>query len=91
MREASKWNKSFPIAFCKETNLEANGYQLYQRHHAVIDRPIIRHPSNCNIEVTLDNNLVVPYNLYLSKNYKAHIDVEMCGGIQAVKYIHSYV
>ncbi len=34
---------------------------------------------------------MVPYNPYLSKKYQAHINVEVCGGVQAVKYIHSYV
>jgi hypothetical protein len=41
--------------------------------------------------VTLDNNWVVPYNPYLPKKYQAHINVGVCGGVQAVKYIHGYV
>jgi hypothetical protein len=39
----------------------------------------------------LDNNWVVPYNPYLFKKYQGHINVGVCGGVQAVKYIHGYV
>jgi hypothetical protein len=55
------------------------------------DGPTIRLPVNRIAEVTLDNQWVVPYNPYLSKIYPAHIRVEVCGGVQAVKYIHGYI
>ena len=34
---------------------------------------------------------VVPYSPYLSLHYKAHIKVEICGSVKAVKYIHKYI
>jgi len=34
---------------------------------------------------------VVPYSPYLSLRYKAHINVEICGSVKAVKYIHKYI
>jgi hypothetical protein len=33
----------------------------------------------------------VPYNPYLSRKYRAHINVEVCASVQAVKYIHKYI
>jgi hypothetical protein len=33
----------------------------------------------------------VPYNPYLIRRYKAHINVEVCTTVQAIKYIHKYV
>jgi hypothetical protein len=33
----------------------------------------------------------VPYNPYLIRRYKAHINVEVCITVQAIKYIHKYV
>ncbi len=41
--------------------------------------------------MTLNNQWVVPYNTYLSNKYEAHLNVEVYGGVQAVKYINSYV
>jgi hypothetical protein len=33
----------------------------------------------------------VPYNPYLIRRYKAHINVEIYTTVQAIKYIHKYV
>jgi hypothetical protein len=33
----------------------------------------------------------VPYNPCLIRRYKAHINVEICTIMQAIKYIHKYV
>ncbi|GMG21217.1 unnamed protein product [Ambrosiozyma monospora] len=35
------------------------------------------------------NSTVVPYNSYLMRRYDCHINVEICFGIKAVKYIHN--
>jgi hypothetical protein len=37
------------------------------------------------------NEWVVPYNPYLTWKYRAHINVEVCSTIRAVKYIHKYI
>lgn len=39
----------------------------------------------------MDNRWVVLYNPYLTKRYKAHINVKVCASVQAVKYIHKYI
>lgn len=41
--------------------------------------------------VTMDNRWVLPYNPYLLNKYQSHINVEVCGSVHAVKYIHKYV
>ena len=33
----------------------------------------------------------IPYNPYLIKRYDCHINVEVCSGIRAIKYLHKYV
>ena len=41
-------------------------------------------------EVTIDNRNVVPYNPWLLPKYRAHINVEYCASIIAVKYLYIY-
>jgi len=39
----------------------------------------------------IDNQRVVPYSPYFSIRYKAHINLEVCGSVKAVKYIRKYI
>lgn len=39
----------------------------------------------------LDNRWVVPYNPYLLRMFNCHINVEVCSGIKAVKYLYKYI
>ncbi|GBN42299.1 hypothetical protein AVEN_4806-1 [Araneus ventricosus] len=39
----------------------------------------------------MDNRFVAPYSPYLLPKYKAHISVEVCTSLRAVKYIHKYI
>ncbi|OBZ81251.1 hypothetical protein A0J61_10700 [Choanephora cucurbitarum] len=41
--------------------------------------------------VYLTNQNVVPYNPFLTEKYKAPINVELCGSVDAIKYINKYV
>ena len=41
--------------------------------------------------IQLDNRWVVPYNPYLLLRYNAHINIEICSTISAVKYLYKYV
>lgn len=36
----------------------------------------------------VDNRWVVPHNLWLCTKYDAHINVEVCTSVTAVKYIY---
>lgn len=39
----------------------------------------------------MDNRFIVPYNSYFLLRYNAHINVEICAFIEAVKYLFKYV
>ena len=43
------------------------------------------------VEVVVDNRFVVPYNPWLTTKYDAHINVEFCSFIKAVKYLYKYI
>lgn len=41
--------------------------------------------------VTVDNGWVVPYLPMLSKIFNAHINIEACSSVRAIKYICKYI
>jgi len=47
--------------------------------------------SGGTLSAMIVNRRVVPYNPYLSLRYNAHINVQVCGSVQAVKPIHKYI
>lgn len=84
-----KCSKRFPKAFVEKTEVNEDGYPKYQRNRTLHPESqyTIPHPSmRGNIRYGIDNRWIVPYNPFLSKKYKAHINVECCQSIQAIKY-----
>ena len=78
-----KCSKKFPKEFVKETCNASDGYPHYQ------------HCDNgCFVQkkgVHVDNRYAVPYNSYVSKNMKIHINVQICSSLQSCKYLYKYV
>ncbi|CAF2246188.1 unnamed protein product, partial [Rotaria magnacalcarata] len=77
-------SKNFPKAFCNETDVSTDGYSIYRRRNNSNETHFTRN----NIQV--DNRFVVPYNSFLSLKY-AHINVELCSTVKAIKYINKYI
>ena len=76
-------SKQFPKKFSETTSSTKDGYPLYRRRD-----------NSRAVEVggiKLDNRWVVPYNPYLLLKYNAHINVEICSTVSAVKYLYKYV
>ncbi|GAA0183417.1 hypothetical protein LIER_30830 [Lithospermum erythrorhizon] len=60
-----------------------DGYPIYRRRN-----------DQKTVEVRnahLNNQWVVPYNPYLLTRYNCHINVKICSGVQAVKYLYKYI
>lgn len=80
--------KNFPRAFQETTVVQEDGYPMYcfridgRTWDVTLKRSQI---------FTFDNRWVVPYNPYLTRRYEAHINVEVCATVKAVKYIHKYI
>ncbi len=81
--EEGKCKKQYPCKFQSETVTDVNGYPIYRCRD--MGHTILVHG------IELDNRWVVPHNVYLSTKYDAHINVEVCNNIRAVKYLFKYV
>ena len=75
--------KGFPKTLCEETAFSEDGYPMYRRRAH-------RHTTTKN-GLLIGNEWIVPYNPYLTYRYDAHINVEICSGIVAVKYLYKYM
>ena len=87
----AKCHKGYPREFQEETTICENGYPTYRRRNNGQTFAIRLPNSGPNIQTIIDNRRVVPYSPYLCHRYKAHINVEVCGSVRAVKYIHKYI
>ncbi|CEG83126.1 hypothetical protein RMATCC62417_17098 [Rhizopus microsporus] len=89
-------SKRFPKPFQDGTTFPENGYPLYRRRRITAEDQnnffySVRPRGRVGAEFVMDNRWVVPYNPYLTKKYKTHINFEVYTGVEAVKYINKYV
>jgi len=76
--------KNYPKPFSDQSVLNPNGYSTYRRRD---NGRYIELRSGLRIT----NQWVVPYNPYLSLKYNCHINIEICGGLEAIKYLYKYM
>jgi hypothetical protein len=88
-------NKHFPKAFCETTSIRKHNdaYPTYRRRDdgRTFTKKLPKRDQDGRTEVEYDNRWVVPYNPYLLRKYRAHINIEVCATIEAVKYIYKYI
>jgi len=82
--EQGKCKKRYPCSFSEETHYDVDRYPEYRRHqtHIFLDP---------NTQRVVDNWWIVLYNLHLVTKYHAHINVEICSSISAIKHLYKYV
>ncbi|XP_012837726.1 PREDICTED: uncharacterized protein LOC105958267 [Erythranthe guttata] len=73
----------YPRPYCESTIQGKDGYPIYKRTK--------NGPAFEVRKAKLDNQWVVPYNPYLLSRYNCHINVEICSGVTAVKYLYKYI
>ena len=82
--------KRFLKPFYPVTVVYKNRYPQYRRRNNLQSWPV-RIPGGNGTTINLNNRYIVPYNLYLSIKYRAHINIEVCASVQAIKYINKYI
>ena len=67
--------------FCSRTSKDSHGYQKYFRSN---NDGIVRKGN-----IGFDKRWIVPYNPWLLRKYKAHINVKIRASFKSVKYLKS--
>jgi len=85
-------SKHFPYDLQSKTQMTGEGYPNYRRRGVHEGGHVYKYQKSKNVDpIILDNGWVVPYNPFLLKLFEAHINVEICSTVKAVKYLHKYV
>ncbi|KAK4510430.1 uncharacterized protein ATC70_012169 [Mucor velutinosus] len=85
-------SKKFPKNYQTVTVTSADGYPTYRRRRDGRSHQVrVKDKLGVYRDFHMTNEWVVPYNPYLSKKYNAHVNVEVCGSVQAIKYINKYI
>ncbi|XP_055915855.1 uncharacterized protein LOC129948797 [Eupeodes corollae] len=82
--------KKYPRRFVTETQTGEDGYPVYRRRDIDNGGQI----GALNVRgrtVNIDNRWIVPYSPILCRSFNAHINVEYCHSVQAIKYICKYI
>ncbi|XP_060878261.1 uncharacterized protein LOC132950734 [Metopolophium dirhodum] len=82
--------KKYPRRFVNDTQTGEDGYPVYRR----CDAENGGQSNTLNIRgstFNIDNRWIVPYSPLLCRTFNAHINVEYCHSVQAIKYICKYI
>ncbi|UYV76849.1 hypothetical protein LAZ67_14002190, partial [Cordylochernes scorpioides] len=100
--ERGRCQKKYPRLLLAETQTDRDGYPLYRRRRPEeVGFSFVKRVRVFTIEngvqvvrmtnVTIDNRYVVPYSPLLCRLFDAHINLESCASISAMKYICKYI
>lgn len=82
-KDPTKCSKNFPKNFQNITVIQDSGHPFYARPN---DGKFYKKGA-----IIFDNRHVVPYNPYLLKKYRSHINIECVTNVDCVKYLFMYV
>jgi hypothetical protein len=78
----------YPKNCQNETLITEDSYPHYRRRSTENGGHWAHYGRN---EIFINNGWVVPYNAFLMMKYRAHINVEICCSVKAIKYLHKYI
>lgn len=87
----NKCTKKYPRSFVNETQTGEDGYPKYRRRSPENGGFTAKIKLKNGIVFEVDNQWVVPYSPILSRMFQAHINVEYCNSVKAIKYICKYI
>ncbi|KAF6151578.1 hypothetical protein GIB67_021764 [Kingdonia uniflora] len=82
--ENGKCIKRYLRIYTKTITIDTDGYPVYRLRETDIVYKLANGQQVYNRDV-------VPHNLYLTRMFDCHINVEVCVEVQCVKYIHKYI
>ncbi|XP_078521566.1 uncharacterized protein LOC144790724 [Lissotriton helveticus] len=82
--------KKYPRPLINETETGVNGYPIYRRRNTEHGGHTVTMTVRGQ-EVTVNNQWVVPYSRLLCRTFNAHINIEYCQSVKAIKYICKYI
>lgn len=91
MNEEGHCTKHYPKDFCDFTTHKEDDYPQPRRRAPANGGHSFEITHSNGRTFTIDNRWVVPYNPYLLEKYEAHINIEICNSIKAIKYLNKYI
>jgi len=86
-----KCSKKYPRKLVKDTQTGDDGYPTYRRRSPDDGGYTAILKVRGKKEIVVDNRWVVPYCPGLPRCFNAHINVEYCHSVKAIKYICKYI
>ena len=87
-----KCTKRYPREFITATKTDTDGYPLYRRRHPDDGGRMTTLPArDARESPQIDNRWDVPHCPLLCKIFKAHLNVEFCSSVKAIKYVCKYI
>lgn len=86
-----KCTKNYLLSSVQENKTGEDGYPLYRRRKPRHSRFTSKIKMRNGQEFTIDSQQNVPYYPFLTKNFKAYINVEFCNSFKFIKYVWKYV
>ncbi|KAJ5558128.1 hypothetical protein N7535_008343 [Penicillium sp. DV-2018c] len=82
-------SQRFPKPYVDSTTIPEDGFPLYRRRQGPsFTEP---HPTKHGETISVGNEWIVSYCPFLCRKFKAHINVEFCTSIHAIRYLHKYI